>query len=462
MSKVYIQSRDRGYALYLQSLVQQVQCEPELEVHSIFDPSHWPKDKDSSGLLIVYQHGDFDSKSAEHLLQASSWNQILWITQNGESRPQQTQGAKIDFFTRPLNISDFVDCVHQWSKIQDLGHQDEQAAPREPFLMGNSQAIRMLRKNIARISRYDISVLVCGATGTGKGVVAKSLHNNSPRFGNRFVNINCANVPASLLESELFGYKKGAFTGAWGDKQGRFELADDGTVFLDEISEMSPSMQAKLLQVLQEKEFWPLGGGCSSVQVNARVIAATNTDLQTAIARGLFRKDLYYRLAAIRCELPKLRERKEDVPVLVHYFVDTFCKEYNKDKVPQLSDAFWDVLMNYDWPGNVRELESSIKTLVALDNEELVHEELSKNAEMVQPAGHGEEKLANDLSQLSMHEVWNQELSLHEIVEQAVSRVEAELIRKAMHHTGRKKKQAAQLLDMSYKSLLNKVKTYGL
>ncbi|MFO7803413.1 MAG: sigma 54-interacting transcriptional regulator [Desulfovermiculus sp.] len=462
MSKVYIQSRDRGYALYLQSLVQQIQCEPELEVHCILDPHNCPQEQDISGLLIVYQSADFDADSAKHLLHIMSWDQIVWITQNGESRPLQTQGSKIDFFTRPLNVSDFVDCVHQWSKMQGLGHQDEQTAPKEPFLMGNSQAIRLLRKNIARVSPYDISVLVCGATGTGKGVVAKSLHNNSSSFGNRFVNINCANVPASLLESELFGYKKGAFTGAWGDKQGRFELAEDGTVFLDEISEMTPSMQAKLLQVLQEKEFWPLGGGHSGVQVNARIIAATNTDLQTAIAHGFFRKDLYYRLAAIRCELPKLRERKEDVPVLVHYFVDTFCKEYNKDKVPQLSDAFWDVLMSYDWPGNVRELESSIKTVVALDNEEMVLEELCKNVQRPQFAGDAQDIFANGLSGLAMNKVWKQELSLQEIVEQAISWVEAELIRNAMHQTGRKKKKAAQLLDMSYKSLLNKVKTYGL
>ena len=462
MSKVYIQSRDRGYALYLQSLVHQVQCEPELEVQCIFDPGHCPQEQDVPGLLIVYQHPDFDPDFADHLLHLPSWNQVLWIAHNKRFKPQQMQGSKIDFFTRPLNVSEFVDYVHQWSKAQGNGHQQVEQVPKEPFLMGNSQGIRLLRKNISRIGRHDVSVLVSGPTGTGKGVVAKALHNRSPNSCNQFVNINCANVPESLLESELFGYKKGAFTGAWGDKQGRFELAHDGTVFLDEISEMSPAMQAKLLQVLQEKEFWPLGGGCNSVQVNARIIAATNTDLQNAIAQGVFRKDLYYRLAAIRCELPDLKDRKEDVPVLVHYFVDTFCREYNKQKVPQLSDTFWDLLMSYDWPGNVRELESSIKTVVALENEELAHEELCKNLNVSQTAIDADQIFANGLAGLTVHEVWKQELSLQEIVEQAVNRVEAELIRKAMHQTGRKKKQAAQLLDISYKSLLNKVKTYGL
>ncbi|MFO7803769.1 MAG: sigma-54 dependent transcriptional regulator [Desulfovermiculus sp.] len=365
-----------------------------------------------------------------------------------------------------MDSSDFVRCVHQWLKGQiQNGHQLKQA-PEEPFLVGISQAIRLLRKKILRISEYDFAVLVCGATGTGKEVVAHALHNNSHRSCNQFLIINCANVPASLLESELFGYRKGAFTGAWIDKPGRFELAQEGTIFLDEISEMSTYMQAKLLQVLQEKEFAPLGG-VSSVKIKSRVVAATNADLKNAVAHGTFRKDLYYRLAVIRLELPRLRDRKEDVPVLVHHFLDKFSLLYQKKEVPSLSDRFWDILLAYDWPGNVRELESSIQSLVALESEELVQEKLCKMLDMNSASGNSGEGSPMRIPGLGWgpgleQELSLQDMSLPEISQQAANKVEAELISMALQQTGGKKRQTAQILDISYKCLLNKIKNYGL
>ncbi|MDZ7761108.1 MAG: sigma-54 dependent transcriptional regulator [Desulfovermiculus sp.] len=334
----------------------------------------------------------------------------------------------------------------------------------EPFLIGNSQAIRLLRKNILRISQYDLEVLVCGATGTGKGVVAQTLHNNSPRSGHQFLTINCANLPTYLKESEIFGYRRGAFIGAWPDKSGRFELAQNGTIFLDEISEISTSMQAKLLMVLQEKEFCPIGG-VDSVPMKSRVVAATNADLKQVINQGAFRKDLYYRLAVVRLELPTLKNRKEDVPVLVHHFLDKYSRLYDKQEVPHLSDGFWDVFLAYDWPGNVRELESSIKSLVALENEELVREEVHKRLDRNHASGNSGEVLVGKIPAFGLNSSQEQPLqnmSLSEIVDQTASRIEAMLISKALEQTGGQKKMTAQVLDISYKSLLNKIKSFGL
>ena len=237
-------------------------------------------------------------------------------------------------------------------------------------------------------------------------------------------------------------------------------MAQGGTIFLDEISEMSIYMQAKLLQVLQENEFCPVGG-VDSVQIKARVVAATNSDLKLAITQGAFRKDLYYRLAVVRLEVPKLRERKEDVPALAHHFLDKFCLDYKKEEVPHLSDSLWDLLLTYDWPGNVRELESSMKSLVVLESEELVREELRSKLEMSPGAEKSQEVLAGrspDLNQEpSLHD-----MSLPQIVDHTASRIEAVLITKVLEQTGGQKKKTAQVLDISYKSLLNKMKSYGL
>ncbi|MFW5906634.1 MAG: sigma-54 interaction domain-containing protein [Desulfobia sp.] len=335
--------------------------------------------------------------------------------------------------------------------------------PAEPFLVGNSPAIQQLRKDVARISEYDLAVLVCGDTGTGKGVVAQNLHNNSPRAGHKFLTINCANLPVNLMESELFGYKRGAFTGACSDKPGRFELAQEGTIFLDEISDMSTYMQAKLLHVLQEKEFCPVGG-VNSVHIQARIVSATNTDLKKAISQGAFREDLYYRLAVIRLEMPALKDRREDIPVLVNHYLDKYSLMYKKSVVPNLSDNFWDFLMAYDWPGNVRELESSMRSVVALENEETVREEMCRKLGMIPARGYSGEICAQRIPDRTLN--LNKESSLHdlslpEIVDHTVSRIEAMLIRKALEQTGVKKK-AAQILGISYKSLLNKIKSYGL
>ncbi|MFW6179913.1 MAG: sigma-54 interaction domain-containing protein, partial [Desulfohalobiaceae bacterium] len=468
---VIIQSPDQVYAGYLQSLVQQVPLDPDLEVQCLPPKQKGQVSQEESRLLVVYQ--DLDKGQLQELVQASTWSRVILVNSNGKAPGSKIKESNAVQFSRPLDTAAFVSSVYHWCQDQVPACHVIDSAPVEPYLVGNNQAIRKLRRNMAKICKSDLTVLICGATGTGKGVVAQALHNNSRRACNQFLDINCANVPASLLESELFGYKKGAFTGAWRDKPGRFELVQEGTIFLDEISEMTPYMQAKLLQVLQEKEFYPVGGS-QSVQVKARLLAATNADLQQNIAQGSFREDLYYRLAVVKLDLPRLKDRLQDVPILVEHFLDKYCRLYNKQEVPRLSDELWDLLLRYDWPGNVRELESNIKNLVALEQESLIKQELRNRlpenaAKVNEQASQGEdvslglEAEHTKAASLSDSELdLSQELPLKELTNQVASKAEADLIRKVLQQTGGKKKQAARMLDISYKCLLKKIKTYGI
>ena len=233
-------------------------------------------------------------------------------------------------------------------------------------LLGESPAMVAVRDLIARVAETDATVLIRGESGTGKELVARALRARSPRRDKAFVKINCAALPAELLESEMFGVERGAFTGALHSKPGKFEFANHGTIFLDEIGEMLPALQAKLLHVLQDGEFSRLGGG--DVRVDVRIVAATNRALEDAVANGLFREDLFYRLNVVSISLPPLRERRDEIPTLVRHFVAKYSAHYNRPGV-EISRATLDGFMEYDWPGNVRELENVIQRIVILGAE---------------------------------------------------------------------------------------------
>jgi two-component system response regulator AtoC len=235
--------------------------------------------------------------------------------------------------------------------------------------------MKEVREIIEQVADTDITVLVRGESGTGKELVARALHRLSGRADRPFVKVNCAALPSELLESELFGFEKGAFTGAQRRKLGKFEYANHGTIFLDEISEMHPALQAKLLQVLQDGEFSRLGGE-SDVRVDTRVIAATNRNLEAAVADGSFREDLFYRLNVVTVHLPPLRDRKDAIPLLVEHFLSLYNRQYGKD-LKQLSPRTLEVFDGYQWPGNVRELENLVKRMVVLGTEQAVVEEIS-------------------------------------------------------------------------------------
>ncbi len=238
-------------------------------------------------------------------------------------------------------------------------------------IIGNSKAMHEVYANIARVAKSNATVLIRGESGTGKELVAHAIHYNSPRAKKPFVKVNCAAIPDNLIESELFGHEKGAFTGAVARKPGKFALAQGGTIFLDEIGDLSPQLQVKLLRVLQEKEFERVGGW-ETVKVNVRVIAATNRDLETLMAEGRFREDLYYRLNVFPIYLPPLRERRTDILLLAEHFLEKYARENGKD-IRRITTPAIDMLMRYHWPGNVRELENCIERAVLLCEEPAIH-----------------------------------------------------------------------------------------
>ena len=448
MSTVLIRSDNDHYSQYLKSLISQAGPLDALQIRSTGTLNK--EARSFSGLLVL---GTDSWNELSNIYKAGGWPElpVFIVTGNGNNIAPRPDW---EIFPKPLNGTRFVDSVYKWVKQEGLCKDGK--PPVEPYLLGNNPQIYELRKKIVKLSKTDISVLICGQTGTGKGVVAHAIHNNTHGSKKRFLALNCANVPSNLLESELFGYKKGAFTGAWKDKSGMFELAGDGTIFLDEISEMEPYMQAKLLQVLQEKEFCPVGGH-ENIQICARTIAATNADLNTALEEGSFRMDLYYRLAVVRFDLPLLKDRSEDIPVLGQYFLDKFLRLYNKKNFSEPSAGFWETLKAYNWPGNVRELESIIKTMVAMDNEDMIRKELQNKL------NHKTLKGTNGYSSKSdIDQILKQNISLREATDTAASRAEAELITRVLRQVGGEKKAAAAALSVSYKSLLKKIKIYGL
>src|SRR6187397_3661678 len=263
------------------------------------------------------------------------------------------------------------------NELSDLRQQlsDDQS---EAFIgWGDSEPMRQVALIIDQVADSDVTVLIRGESGVGKELVARAIHQRSTRKNKPFVKVNCAALPAELLESELFGHEKGAFTGAATTRIGKFEQADTGTLMLDEIGEMTPALQAKLLHVLQDAEFTKLGSN-KRIQVDVRIVAATNRDLEAMMLSGEFREDLYYRLKVIEITVPPLRERPDEVPTLTEFFVARYSRKYNRPLRP-ISDELRQLFLQYDWPGNIRELENMIKRVVILQDEHLVVREIERN-----------------------------------------------------------------------------------
>ena len=325
-------------------------------------------------------------------------------------------------------------------------------------LFGDNPKMKEVREIIEQVADTDITVLIRGESGTGKELAARSVYQLSSRRSRPFVKVNCAALPSELLESELFGFEKGAFTGAQKRKLGKFEYANHGTIFLDEISEMAPGLQAKLLQVLQDGEFSRLGGE-SDVRVDTRVIAATNRNLEEAVRDGEFREDLYYRLNVVTIMLPPLRDRVDAVPLLVEHFLQLYNERYGKNMGP-LSDEMMRTLDDYHWPGNVRELENMIKRSVVLGNETAVLQEI--NSRQAPPA---EEPSADDLLALDLlagNADENGGFDLKAISKRAAQIAEKKVIERVLNQTRWNRKEAAEKLQISYKALLYKMKENGL
>ena len=312
-----------------------------------------------------------------------------------------------------------------------------------------------------RVADTDVPVLLVGESGVGKDVVARRIHAASYRAERPFVKINCAALPGELLESELFGHEKGAFTGAHAEKPGKFELAHQGTIFLDEIGEMDPRLQAKLLQVLQDEEFYRVGGK-RSLRVDARVVVATNRDLEAEIANGSFREDLYYRLNVVTIRVPSLRERKEDIAPLVHHFVQKYLRRY-KGGLERVPDEVMERFHAYDWPGNVRELENLVRRLVVLKEPSMVLGALTPPRPPAPVLGTG--TAVNGVANIvrapptaALHAPLADDAPLKEVGKRAARIAEREAILRALMRTGWNKRKAAKRLQISYKALLYKIK----
>jgi len=318
-------------------------------------------------------------------------------------------------------------------------------APENGMFIYSSEKMHRVKEIVDQVASTDVTVLIQGESGVGKEVVARSIHQNSPRRDKPFIKINCAALPQELLESELFGYEKGAFTGAFRQKPGKFELANTGTIFLDEIIEIPLALQGKLLHVLQDRGFSKLGGR-KDTQVDVRVLAATNRNVDEYVRTGRFREDLYYRVNVVNLTIPPLRERKEEIPIFIEYFLGKFEKKYSK-KVKPLSDRAMKAFVQNHWMGNVRELENTIQRYVVLGNEEAILEELASFTGGDHSEARGEKAPPK-----------NEWPSLREVHRDAVVKAESEVIRNALERTNWNRRKAADILNISYKALLYKMK----
>ncbi|MFC1823067.1 sigma-54 interaction domain-containing protein [Thermodesulfobacteriota bacterium] len=331
-------------------------------------------------------------------------------------------------------------------------------------LIGQHPLIQKIHELINVVSDTAFNVLILGETGTGKEVVARLLHHSSRRRKDKFIKINCSALPMTLLESELFGYERGAFTGADKSKPGKFELASNGVIFLDEIGDMPPSIQAKLLQVIQSGEFSRLGG-TRDVKVNSWVVSATNHDLNNDIEEGRFREDLYYRLNIIKIEIPPLRERKEDIPLLSQYFIEKYRSEFKLNGSMPLSPEMQKLFQAYHWPGNVRELSSTILRLIIDKNPLKIQEDIydSMKSEGMEPpiditAAITHEQEPEDPDEIDPGTV----RPLRDVRVEASRYIEKKIILQALNMTGWNKKKAARILKISYKALFYKMDNFGI
>lgn len=356
-----------------------------------------------------------------------------------------------DFLTKPfspdelrLRVKKAVDKFQSEQKLQNLIETNrllnEEISSGFEEIIGRSQSIIQVLKLVEQVADSESTVLIQGESGTGKELIARAIHKKSSRAENPFIKVNCAALNDNLIESELFGHERGAFTGAIKLKKGRFELADSGTLFLDEIGDISQSLQVKLLRVLQDGEFERVGGE-KTLNTNVRVISATNRNLQKLMSEGKFREDLYYRLSVIPVYLPPLRERQEDIPILTEYFLNKFANKFNRTK-PQLSDQAMELLLKYSYPGNIRELENLIERLTVISTNHIIEQNIL--------AGHLSNYIPGNLTFDGI------------LLEQAVESFEKNLIIKAMKNANGIKNRAAKSLGISTSVLYYKLEKYDL
>ncbi len=407
---------------------------------------------------------------------------VLSSQNNPETIFRASKSGADDYLAKPIEPRDLENRIGKVLEKQQAVHEvtqlRDQVRRQSDFTMlfGTSPKMEDVKNTIEQVADTNATVLIRGESGTGKEVVARMIYSHSSRRERPFVKVNCAAIPHELLESELFGYEPGAFTGANRQKLGKFDQANNGTIFLDEISEMHPALQAKLLHVLQDGEFARLGGK-RDIAVDVRVLAATNKPLEAAVGDGLFREDLFYRLNVVTVHIPPLRERREEIPVFLDFFSRKYSEYYGKNP-PPFSDYAVSRMMEYSWPGNIRELENLVKRYVIVGNEPQIIRELSTHKPIVSSiaggasgwgakSGGAEPTAAATSGNGSATAIVPPKInakgdlempSLLEIGKRAAMLAEREAIERVLVQTRWNRRQAAKILKISYKALLNKLK----
>lgn len=380
--------------------------------------------------------------------------QVILITGHGtiDNAVEAMRAGATDYITKPIKVIELREKVKKIFENQAIKQQNEllqnqnivlqrQINERYGFsnIIGSSEAMRKIFTQLKLVSPTKANIHIYGETGTGKELIAHAIHGNSPRKDKPFIPINCAAISSSLLESELFGHEKGSFTGAIRQRQGAFELANEGTLLLDEVSEMNTETQAKFLRVIEEQQFWRLGG-TSPIRVDVRIISSTNKNLADEVENGRFREDLYYRLKVVTINLPPLRERKDDIPLLVDAFIREFSQKNDK-KINGIDKSALDRLINYNWPGNVRELHNCIEVMIVMAQSDMLK--------------------YDDLP----IEIKEKQMSANNFIiqsEMSIEDLEREAIKQALKSTNGNRKQASDILKISLRTLQRKIKEYNL
>jgi DNA-binding NtrC family response regulator len=397
-------------------------------------------------------------RTLELLRQARPGIKVLMLSCSTDPRKvvQAIRLGAVDYLTKPFQLSDLEAALEHSltpgitpSEPVDMEQSIEELGDGLCFIAA-SPAMRKIRAQVEQVASVNVPVLLLGESGTGKEVVARLIHKRSARASRIFLKVNCAALPADLLESELFGYEAGAFTGANRPKPGKFEICDEGTILLDEIGELPSGLQAKLLHVIQDQEFSRLGSRSAMVKVDVRILAATNVDIAAAIAHKKLREDLYYRLNAFTLNLPPLRERREEIPLLLRQFMASYAGRYARTPLP-LSPGLVDACVRYSWPGNLRELENFVKRYLILGDESLVRSELEVKEEEKEVAAGTARTMSG-----------SPPAGLKSLVRSVKDEAEMDAISRALAETNWNRKRAAQLLNISYKALLYKIRQYGI
>lgn len=433
------------------------------------------QDDSPDALITDIRMPDMDGLELLNKIQLSHPNlPVIVMTAHSdlESAVAAFHGGAFEYLPKPFDIKEVVDlahraCIHSRQQQIETVSDTHTVEETTPEIIGEAPSMQEVFRAIGRLARSQITVLINGESGTGKELVAKALHRHSPRADNPFIALNMAAIPKDLMESELFGHEKGAFTGAQSRRAGRFEQADGGTLFLDEIGDMPAELQTRLLRVLADGEFYPVGS-YSSVKVDVRIIAATHQNLETLVEQGRFREDLFHRLNVIRIHIPPLRERKQDIPLLLRHFLNQAAVELNTE-VKILKPEAEAFLSTLDWPGNVRQLENSCRWLTVMASGREIHlhdlpPELLNTLSEKNEAENGWETLLRSWidQQLLLHSHLAHDEHEGEIAKHVIPTVETILIKAALNFTHGKRHEAAILLGYGRNTLTRKIQELGI